>query len=103
MKWTGHLLLVCLVAGWAQDAATVRTALERGDLAAAEQALQKLPDDAETLRLAGRLGVAFANARQFDRAETLLTRALRADPADFKALYNLGRAGIVRGASAEGA
>lgn len=96
-----HLLFFCLATCWAEELSAVRAAMERGDLAGAERALQAelqaRPNDAVALGLAGRLGITFANAGQFDRAEALLTRALAADPANFKELYNLGVVALYAG------
>jgi len=96
------LALLCLRAGWAaDDLSTIRAALERGDLLAAERELQAQlqtrPGDAETIRLAYQTGLAFGKAGQFDRAEILLTHALAGDPANFKTLYNLGVAASYSG------
>ena len=95
-------MLLCLAAGRAaDDLSSIRAALDRGDLDAAEQALearfQAHPMDTGTSRLAYETGLGLGKAGEFNRAESMLTHALSGDPANFKTLYNLGVAASFAG------
>ncbi len=103
MRLLAALLFSISLGQAADDRASVRdarAALDRGDLASAEQelaGLQAHPGDAEAVAILFQLGMAFAKAGQFAKAETCLTRALAANPANFKLLYNAGVAASYAG------